>query len=85
MSERRPEMESWSNTGGQLDGDMETEDHRPRWLMGLVNATIVLVIMAVGAYVVVGRELFQRPFLIVALAVAWLGALVGLTIGSDPG
>jgi hypothetical protein len=41
--------------------------------------------MAVGAYFLLGRELFQRPFLIVAVVVAWLGALVGITIGGDTG
>ena len=85
MSESRLEIESWSKAGGQLDGDKETEKHRPRWLIGLVIASIVLVIVAVGAYFIFGRELLQRPFLIVAVLVAWLGALVGITIGSDPG
>ena len=85
MSESKLEIESWSNTGGQPDGDMETKEHRPRWLIGLVIATIVLVIVAVGAYLLFGRELFQRPFLIVVVVIAWLGALVGISIGSEPG
>jgi uncharacterized membrane protein len=41
--------------------------------------------MAVGAYVLYGRELLQRPFLAIAVVIAWLGALAGISIGSDPG
>jgi hypothetical protein len=59
--------------------------HMPPWLVRLLIATSLLVIMALGAYLLYGRELFQRPFLAVAVVIAWLGALVGITIGSEPG
>jgi uncharacterized membrane protein len=62
-----------------------SEESRPTWLVPALVATSILIIMAVGAYVVLARELLQRPFLALAVAVAWLGALVGITIGSDPG
>lgn len=58
---------------------------RSRWLIALLMATGLLVIVAVGAYFLFGRELFQRPFLVVAVLVAWLGALVGISIPSDAG
>ena len=61
------------------------QGHMPPWLVRLLIATSLLVIMALGAYFLYGRELFQRPFLAVAVVVAWLGALVGITIGSEPG
>jgi type IV secretory pathway VirB2 component (pilin) len=51
----------------------------------LLIAASVLIIVAVGAYLLFGRELFQRPFLIAAVVIAWLGALVGISIGSEPG
>jgi hypothetical protein len=63
----------------------DSRKHRPRWLVRLLMATTLLVILALGAYLLYGRELFQRPFLVIAVVVAWLGALVGIGIGSDPG
>jgi len=59
--------------------------HTPPWLVRLLMATSLLVIMALGAYLLYGRELFQRPFLAVAVVIAWLGALVGISIGSESG
>jgi uncharacterized protein YbaP (TraB family) len=37
--------------------------HMPPWLVRLLIATSLLVIMALGAYHLYGRELLQRPFL----------------------
>ena len=85
MSESRPQIENQPNSGGNPDGGVENEKRRPRWLVGLLLATSLLIIMAVGACFVFGRELFQRPLLVVAVVIAWLGALVGISIGSDPG
>jgi hypothetical protein len=84
MSESETRIENQPNAGGHPDGELENGRQRPRWLIVLLLATSLLVIMAVGAYFWLGRELLQRPFLIVAVVVAWLGALVGITIGSDP-
>ena len=61
--------------------DQDTEPRRQRWLVGLLIATTVLIVMAVGAYAFYGRALFQRPLLIIAVLIAWVGALVGLGIG----
>ena len=80
MSESESQTENQPDTGGYPDRDVENEKHRPRWLVGLLIATSLLIIMAVGAYFLFGRELFQRPFLIVAVVIAWLGALVGITL-----
>ena len=79
MSESGPHTESRANVGG----DVENQRLRPRWLVGLLVATVVLIIVAVGAYLMFGRELFQRPFLMVAVVIAWLGALVGVSIGNE--
>ena len=85
MSESGPQIESQQSTGGYADGDAGHARHRPRWLVGLFVATSVLIIVAVVAYFMFGRELFQRPFLLAAVVIAWLGALVGISIGSEPG
>jgi small-conductance mechanosensitive channel len=58
---------------------------RPRWLVPALVATSLLIVLAVGAYLVFGRELFQRPVLAIAVVAAWLGALVGIGIGSETG
>lgn len=58
---------------------------KPRWLVPALVATSLLIVLPIGAYYVFGRELFQRPFLAIAVVVAWLGALGGISIGSDPG
>ena len=79
MSERGPQIASQPNSSGYPDGDVANERQRARRLVGLLIATGLLAIMAVGAYLMYGRELFQRPFLAVAVVIAWLGALVGLS------
>jgi hypothetical protein len=61
------------------------EKSRPPWLVPVLVAATILIVMALGAYFLYGRELFQRPFLVVAVVIAWLGALIGINIGSDPG
>jgi len=61
------------------------ERSRPRWLVPVLVAATVLIIVAVGAYFLFGRELFQRPFLALAVVTAWLGVLVGISIGGDTG
>ncbi len=71
------------STGGSPEGDAGHAWHRPRWLVGLFVAVSVLIIVAVAAYLMFGRELFQRPFLVVAVVIAWLGALVGISIGNE--
>ena len=85
MSESETGTENQPNAVGYPDGELESGKQRPRWLIALLLATSLLVIMAVGAYFALGRELFQRPFLIVVVVIAWLGALVGISIGSDSG
>jgi hypothetical protein len=66
-------------------GSRGNDKGRPRWLVPALAATSLLIMVAVGAYLLYGRELFQRPFLAITLVIAWLGALVGMSIGSDPG
>ena len=85
MSENGLQAENQSSTSGHNDGPVAYERHRPRWLVGLLIAASVLIIVTVGADLLFGRELFQRPFLIAAVVIAWLGALVGISIGSEPG
>ena len=85
VSENGLQAENQSSTSGHNDGPVAYERHRPRWLVGLLIAASVLIIVTVGADLLFGRELFQRPFLIAAVVIAWLGALVGISIGSEPG
>jgi amino acid transporter len=84
MSESQRLGEDQLGTEVLTDGEVENPNRRPRWLVGLLIATTVLIIVAVGAYLMFGRELFQRPFLVVAVVSAWLGALVGVSIGHEP-
>ena len=83
MSESGPQLENQQGTSGYADGDAGHAGHRPRWLIGLFVAVSVLIIVAVAAYLMLGRDLFQRPFLVVAVVTAWLGALVGISIGNE--
>lgn len=85
MSESGLQTENQSSTGGDADGHVAHLEQRPRWLVGLLVATVILIIIAVGAYLMFGRELFQRPFLLAAVVIAWLGALVGVSIGNESG
>jgi hypothetical protein len=83
MSESLRLGEDQPGTDVPAGGDLESQNHRPRWLAGLLVASSVLIIVALGAYVLFGRELLQRPFLIAAVVIAWLGALVGISIGNE--
>lgn len=74
MNEDGAQMEKQPGT----DGDQETGEVRRRWMLGLLLATIILIVLAASAYFLFGRELFQRPLLIVAVVISWLGALVGI-------
>lgn len=85
MSESGPQIENQQSTSGNAGGDAGDALSRPRQLVGLFVATSVLIIVAVAAYLMFGRELFQRPFLVVAVVIAWLGALVGISIGNESG
>ena len=86
MENFRPPAEGEPSRGGvRPQGHQEKRAQRPRWFAGLLIATSLLAIMAVGSYLLLGRELFQRPLLIVAVVSAWLGALAGLAISSDTG
>ena len=80
MSEGGSNIESQPNAGGYPGGDAENGESRSRWLVASLLATGLLIVMAVGAYFMFGRELFQRPLLAVLLLVAWLGALVGISL-----
>ena len=83
MSESGPQIENQQGTSGHTEGHAGHAGHRPRWLVGLFVAISVLIIVAVAAYLMFDRELFQRPFLVAAVAIAWLGALVGISVGNE--
>ena len=50
----------------------------------MVALSILIVMIAVLAFLY-GKEVIERPILALFLLLAWLGALVGLAIPSDPG
>lgn len=85
MIKGEAQMENQLSGSDSGAGDTAHAQRQPRRLVGLLFATSVLIIVAVAAYMMFGRELFQRPFLVVAVVIAWLGALVGISIGSEPG
>jgi hypothetical protein len=53
----------------------------PRWIVWIFVALTVLLILLVLAFLVSGREIIERPVLVVFLLFAWLGLLAGIALG----
>ena len=53
----------------------------PRWLVWGFVALTVLIILLVLAFLVSGREIIERPVLIIFVLLAWLGTLGGIALG----
>jgi predicted membrane channel-forming protein YqfA (hemolysin III family) len=53
----------------------------PRWLVwGFVALTVLIILLGL-AFLVSGREIIERPVLIIFLLFAWLGVLAGIALG----
>lgn len=60
-----------------------SEDNQagPRWLVWGFFALTILIVLLGLAYLVSGREIIERPVLIIFLLFAWLGLLAGIALG----
>lgn len=59
----------------------EGKQAKPRLLVWGFIALTVLIILLGLAFLVSGREIIERPFLIFFLILAWFGLLAGIAIG----
>ena len=64
-----------------------SRDSQPgrRWLVwGFVALTILIILLGL-AFLVSGREIIERPVLVIFLLFAWLGVLAGIALGRSSG
>ena len=54
---------------------------KSQWLAWGFIALTVLIILFGSAFLVSGREIIERPVLIIFVLLAWLGALGGIALG----
>lgn len=57
------------------------EPGKARWLAWGFIALTVLIILFGLAFLVSGREIIERPVLLIFVLFAWLGALGGIALG----
>jgi hypothetical protein len=63
---------------GNVNADNQARLH---WLVwGFVALTILIFLLGL-AFLVSGREIIERPVLIIFLLFAWLGVLAGIALG----
>jgi hypothetical protein len=58
-----------------------TYQGKSRWAIYAFAALTILIILFALAFLISGREIIERPFLIGFLLLAWLGLLSGIAIG----
>jgi len=64
------------------EGNINAENQgKSRWLAWGFIALTVLIILFGLAFLVSGREIIERPVLIIFVLLAWLGALGGIALG----
>ena len=57
------------------------EPGKARWLLMAFAALTILIILFSLAFLVSGREIIERPLLIIFILFAWFGALAGIALG----
>ncbi len=57
------------------------EPGKARWLISAFVALTVLIILFGLAFLVSGREIIERPVLLIFVLFAWLGTLGGIALG----
>jgi protein-S-isoprenylcysteine O-methyltransferase Ste14 len=57
------------------------EPGRARWLISAFVALTVLIILFGLAFLISGREIIERPVLLIFVLFAWLGTLGGIALG----
>lgn len=63
------------------DKSRRSEPGKARWLVYAFTALTMLIILFGLAFLVSGREIIERPILVVFLLLAWLGLLAGIALG----
>jgi len=58
-----------------------TNTGKTRLILEAFTALPILIILFALAFLISGREIIERPFLIGFLLLAWLGLLSGIAIG----
>lgn len=53
---------------------------RTRWVITAFWALTILIILFGLAFLISGREVIQRPLLVVAILLAWFGVLGGVVV-----
>ncbi len=54
---------------------------KARWLISAFVALTVLIILFGLAFLISGREIIERPVLLIFVLFAWLGTLGGIALG----
>ncbi len=57
------------------------EPGKARWLISAFVALTVLIVLFGLAFLVSGREIIERPVLLIFVLFAWLGTLGGIALG----
>jgi protein-S-isoprenylcysteine O-methyltransferase Ste14 len=57
------------------------EPGKARWLISAFVALTVLIILFGLAFLISGREIIERPVLLIFVLFAWLGTLGGIALG----
>ncbi len=58
-----------------------TNPGKTRLVIDAFAALTILIILFALAFLISGREIIERPFLIIFLLLAWFGLLSGIAIG----
>ena len=53
---------------------------RTRWVIIAFVALTILIVLFGLAFLVSGREVIQRPLLVIAILLAWFGVLGGIVV-----
>lgn len=58
-----------------------TNPGKTRLVIDAFAALTILIIVFALAFLISGREIIERPFLIIFLLLAWFGLLAGIALG----
>ena len=61
-----------------INEDNQSGQHTLVWVF--IAFTVLIILLGLG-FLVSGREIIERPVLVIFLLCAWLGALVGIALG----
>jgi antibiotic biosynthesis monooxygenase (ABM) superfamily enzyme len=67
----------------EMAGEDNTQKTRPRWQLAVLIAISLLIVILNFAFLFSGKEIIERPILVLFVFLAWFGALVGITVASS--